>query len=95
MTLGAAVSNVVAAVPAVNAAGIETAAGIVLANKAIAAAVGAHLTAIHAAALSRGLAPELFVPGIEARRTVLIRRGTDKGRTEGDSNSESNDGLVH
>ncbi|KAG0277593.1 hypothetical protein BGZ97_009865, partial [Linnemannia gamsii] len=95
MTLGAAVGNVVAAVPGANAAGIEGAAGIVLAKKAVTAAVGAHLTAVQAAALSRGLAPKLFVLGVVAPRTLLGRSGTDDGRTEGDSNSEGDDGLVH
>ena len=95
MTLEAAVADVVAAVPGANAAGIEGAAGIVVAKKAVAAAVGAHLTAVQAAALRRGLAPELFVLGIVAPRTLLGRSGTDNGRTEGDSNSEGDDGLVH
>ncbi|KAG0291770.1 hypothetical protein BGZ96_004849 [Linnemannia gamsii] len=94
MTLEAAVADVVAAVPGANAAGIEGAARIVLSKKAVAAAVGAHLTAIQAAALRRGLAPELFVLGIVAPRTLLGRSGTDNGRTEGDSNSEGDDGLV-
>ncbi|OAQ35797.1 hypothetical protein K457DRAFT_13019, partial [Linnemannia elongata AG-77] len=93
MTLRAPVADLVVAVPGANAAGIEGAAGIVVAKKAVAAAVGAHMTAVQAAALSRGLAPELFVLGIVAPRTLLGRSGTGNGRTEGDSNSEGDDGL--